>query len=239
TICSGTALNFTPTSSIGGTTYSWTSSVSGSIIGITASGTGPITDTPINTGNTAGTVTYTITPSIGGCDGTPRDYVVTVNPIPDVNASNQTICSGESTTVSITNPNNVSGTTFSWTIQGISNVTGASAGSGGTISQVLTSTDGITSGSVTYRITPTANGCSGSFIDVTVTVNPAPVITNTATQLQTTICSGTALNFTPTSSIGGTTYSWTSVISGSISGASVTASGTGAITDTPINTGNT
>src|SRR5690606_25138114 len=157
--------------------------------------------------------------------------------IPDVNASNQTICSGESTSVSITNPNGVTGTTFSWTIQGSSNVTGASAGSGGTISQVLNSTDGITSGSVTYRITPTANGCSGSFIDVTVTVNPAPVITNTSTQLQTTICSGTALNFTPTSSIGGTTYSWTSSVSGSIIG--ITASGTGAITDTPINTGNT
>ena len=236
TICSGTALNFTPTSSIGGTTYTWTSAVSGPITGNTTPGSGAITNTLTNTGNVAGTVTYTITPSVGGCDGTPRDYVVTVNPIPNASASNETICSGQSSSVAISNPNGVSGTTFSWIVQSSTNVSGASAGSGTLISQVLTATDGITSGSVTYRITPTASGCNGATVDVTVTVNPVPVITNTATQLQTTICSGTALNFTPTSSVAGTTYSWTSVIVGSIIG--VSASGTGAITNTPINTGN-
>jgi hypothetical protein len=38
-------------------------------------------------------------------------------------------------------------------------VTGASGGTGTLISQMLTSTDGVTQGTVTYRITPTANGC--------------------------------------------------------------------------------
>jgi hypothetical protein len=236
TICSGTSLNFTPTSSIVGTTFAWTSSVLGPLSGVTASGSGAITDTPVNTGNITGTITYTITPTIAGCSGTPRDYVVTVSPIPDVAASDQGICSGQSTNVIITNPNGVFGTTFNWTVQSSLNVNGAANGSGNVIGQVLTSADGVSSGTVVYEITPVASGCIGSPITVTVTVSPSPVITNTSTQLQTTICSGTPLNFTPTSSIAGTTYTWTSVVVGPISG--VTASGSGAITDTPLNTGN-
>src|SRR5258706_10207298 len=183
----------------------------------------PISDTPVNTGNVAGTVTYTITPIFNGCNGAPVNYVVTVNPIPTVSASNQPICSGGTTSVAITNPNSVAGTSFNWVIQSSSNVTGGSEGSGATICNALASTDDLTNGTVVYRITPTANGCSGTFIDITVTVKPVPVITNTATQLQTTICSAAALNFTPTSTIAGTTYSWTSTVVGSITG--VTSSG--------------
>ncbi|MBS1682566.1 MAG: hypothetical protein JST48_12710, partial [Bacteroidetes bacterium] len=237
TVCSGTALNFTPTSTVGGTTYTWTSTVVGPVTGVNASGSGAVTDTPVNTGNTAGTVTYHITPTAGTCSGTARDYVVTVSPVPDASASDQPICSGSTTNVAITNPNAVAGTTFSWVVQGSSNVTGAGAGSGATISQVLTSTDGTTAGTVTYRITPTANGCSGPFVDVTVTVNPVPVITDTAPQLQATVCSGTALNFTPASTVGGTTYTWTSTVVGPVAG--VSAGGSGAVTDTPVNTGST
>src|ERR1043165_7818067 len=96
---------------------------------------------------------------------------------------------------------------------------------------------GVNNGSVVYRITPSANGCSGSFVDVTVTVNPVPVITNTAPQLQATVCSGTALNFTPTSTIGTTTYTWTTTVVGTLTG--VSASGSGAVTNTPVNGTNT
>jgi hypothetical protein len=239
TICSATALNYTPTSSIAGTSYTWTSSVTGTIsagsVTTGPSGVMPIADSPVNTGNTAGIVTYTITPSYNGCSGTPVSYVVTVNPIPTASAADQSICSGTQTSIAISNPNSVSGTTFAWTISSSSNVSGATAGGGNVISQLLTSTDGITTGSVTYSVTPSANACSGSAILVTATVKPVPVITNTATQLQRTICSGTSLNFTPTSSVAGTTYTWTSVVSGPLTG--VSASGSGAITNTPVNTG--
>jgi hypothetical protein len=240
TICSASALNFTPTSTIGGTTYSWTSSISGPISGasVTASGSGAITDAPVNTGNVAGAVTYTITPTLGSCNGVPVNYVVTVSPVPTATAANQSICSGQSSSVSITAaPTNVAGTSYSWTVA-TSNVTGASAGSGSIISQVLASTDGINTGTATYTITPSASGCPGTPIVVVVTVNPVPVITSTATQLINSICSGGALNFTPTSTIVGTTYTWTSTISGPISPASVTAAGSGAILDAPLNTGN-
>jgi hypothetical protein len=237
TICSGIALNFLPTANTGvTTTYSWTTTFTGSLTGVTSTGTNTIVDTPINTGNSPGLITYVITPQFNSCFGTAVNYMVTVEPKPNVSAANQIICSGQTTNIVITNPNGVSGTSFNWTVQSSSNVTGAAAGSGSTISQLLTSTDGINSGSVTYAITPVANGCSGTPITATATVNPVPVITSTAVQLQTTICSSTALNFTPTTTISGTTFTWTSTVTGPISGA--TASGSGAIIDSPVNTGN-
>ncbi len=120
-------------------------------------------------------------------------------PVPTVAASPQTICSGESTSVAISNPNAVSGTIFNWTIGSVTNITGAGSGSGTVISQVLASTDGVTNGTVTYHITPIANGCSGTPVDVIVTVSPKPVITNSASTLIAEVCSATTLNFLPTS----------------------------------------
>src|SRR5690606_35782511 len=110
------------------------------------------------------------------------------------------------------------GTSFSWTIQDASNVSGASAGSGSVISQVLSTTDGIAQGTVTYRITPESNGCAGTPLDVIVTVNPTPLITTPASSLVDVVCSGTTLNFTPASTIGGTTYTWESTVPASITG---------------------
>ncbi|MBS1488453.1 MAG: T9SS type A sorting domain-containing protein [Bacteroidetes bacterium] len=229
-------MNFLPTSNTGGaTTYAWTATFTGSLTGVSASGSGTITDTPANSGSTAGTITYKITPTYNSCVGSSVNYVVTVQPIPNAAATNQTICSGQSSSVAITNPNAVAGTTFSWIVASSTNTNGISAGSGATISQLLYSADGVNPGTVNYTITPTANGCAGTPIPVTVTVNPSPSITNTALQLQTTICSGTTLNFTPTASIAGTTYSWTSTVAGTVTGN--TASGSGAIMDNLTNAG--
>jgi hypothetical protein len=237
TICSGTTLNFLPTSSTGvTTTYTWTSTFTGSLSGVSSSGSNSITDTPVNTGNTVGVITYKITPAFNSCFGSPVNYIVKVSPTPDVSASSQIICSGTSPMISISNPNNVTGTSFSWSITSSINVSGALAGTGNIINQLLTSTDGINLGSVDYSITPVASSCAGSPIVVSVIVNPIPVITNTATQLQATICSGASLSFLPTSSISGTNFNWSSNVSGPISG--VSPNGTGIISDTPVNTGN-
>src|SRR5690606_8721553 len=166
------------------------------------------------------------------------DVSITVKRIPDVSASNQQLCSGTSTNILITNPNTVSGTTFSWIVQNSTNTTGASGGNGDIISQVLTSTNGTSDGTVVYRITPTAVGCSGTPLHVTVTVKPVPVITNTASELSKQICSSVAINFSPSVNIPGTTFTWTSTLSGPINPASVNASGAGNIGDAPVNTGN-
>ncbi|MBL0744322.1 immunoglobulin domain-containing protein [Chryseolinea lacunae] len=237
-ICSGASLNFLPTASITGTTFSWSSVVIGSLTSVSASGNGAITDSPVNSSSATGFIIYTITPSYSGCSGSPVFYVVTVRPTPNAFASPQTICSGQSTSISITNPNGVSGTNFVWTVFSSPNVTGASGGSGNTISQLLSSSDNLTNGVVTYRIVPSANGCPGAPFFVTATVKPVPVITNSVSSLSQQICSDIALSFVPTSSIAGTVFNWTGNISGPIDPASVTASSSGSITDAPKNTGN-
>ncbi len=236
-ICSATALNFTPTSSVVGTNYTWTSTVIGTLSGVSASGVGAITDTPVNATNSNAVIIYTITPFVSGCPGNPVNLVVTVRPVPNVLAANQIICSNSSTSIVISNPNLVSGTTYTWTALA-TNANGSSSGSGNTISQVLTSADGLSNGTVDYTITPHANGCAGVPITITVTVKPVPVLTNTPASFSQQICSGETLAFTPTANIVGTSFTWTSVIIGTISSGSVTASGSGPITDTPVNTGN-
>ncbi|MBT1712061.1 T9SS type A sorting domain-containing protein [Fulvivirgaceae bacterium PWU5] len=240
-ICSGTALSFLPTASITpGTTFTWESTVVGSLSGVTPTGTGAITDSPINTANTTGVVIYKITPSAGSCSGTPVNYVVSVRPKPTAYADGQTICSGESTTVTISNPNSVAGTTYTWTVlaAGTNNVSGATTGAGNVIRQALTSTDGLNTGTVTYQIIPYSGDCPGVPFDVTVTVKPVPVINNPPTDLTQQLCSAELLSFTPTSAISGVTFAWTSTFTGPIDPASVPVSGSGALSHMPVNTGN-
>jgi hypothetical protein len=240
TICSGatTGIALSTTNGVGGATYSWTrvdAGVSGVLVG-----SGPsINETLTATGSVAGTATYTITPAAGGCNGTPITVIVTVNPLPDVVAAPnaETICSGTTSNINLSTSNGVAGATYSWTVVQ-SNVSGATSGFGTSINQTLTATTS-SAGTATYTITPSANGCTGTPINIVVTVSPKPIITNTALQLLTTICSNTVLNFTPVSTTDpATLYSWTSVVSGSTF-TGVLASGTGTITDTPVNTGNT
>jgi RHS repeat-associated protein len=176
TICSGqsTSIAISNPNGVSGTTFSWTQSpllVSGA-----SSGSGSTIAQALSClSNVQGTVTYTITPATSLCSGTPINVTATVKPVPTVAASGQTLYSGDATSIAITSPNGVSGTTFTWT-QSATNVTGASNGSGTTITQSLGSP---INGSVVYTITPTANGCTGSPVVATVFVGSNSITTNT------------------------------------------------------------
>ena len=117
-----------------------------------------------------GTATVTITPIVNGCTGEPVTYDVTVNPTPTVSVSpaSQQICSGEANSIALSG----SAESFSWIIteQG-SNISGATEGTGNNIAQTLTNS-GNQPQVVKYKITPEANGCTGTPVTVTVTVNP-------------------------------------------------------------------
>ncbi len=99
-------------------------------------------------------------------------YNITVNPIPNAVAtpSSQTSCSGSAITT-IVNSGAVSGTVFNWTRDNTATVTGIAASGSGNISGTLTNTTAAPV-TVTFTITPTANGCPGAPITATVTVNP-------------------------------------------------------------------
>ncbi len=97
TICSGTATaEVNLTSDIIVTTFTWSATAPPGVTGFIANGTTstiPV-QTIFNSNTTSEDVTYTITPSNGGCDGAPVNLVITVDPAPEFTSQPQpeTIC---------------------------------------------------------------------------------------------------------------------------------------------------
>ena len=162
-------------------------------------------------------------------------------PIATASPNPQTICSANPTGVTLSS--SISGTTYAWATTANANITGesTSGGTGAMITDVLTNTTN-TSQSVTYTVTPTASGCTGTAITVPVTVNPAPAITN----MTAAICSTNSFTLAPANGTNGivpagTTYSWGApVVTGGVTGgvAGSGASITGTLTN-PTNTAQT
>ena len=231
-LCSGSPTSIALSSNVSGTTFAWTITPSG-VNGASAGSGSSIAQTLTASGNTPGTVVYSVTPTANGCSGAPVNVNVTINPIPVVTPSpaSQSLCSGSPTSIALSS--NVVGTTFAWTITP-SGVNGASAGSGSSIAQTLTAS-GNTPGTVVYSITPTANGCNGAPVNVTVTVNPIPTVS--AAPVTQTLCSGisiTQINLTNPNNVAGTTFSWTRGNTTNLTG--IASSGSGStITGTLIN----
>ncbi len=234
TVCNGlptTAINFTGLEP--GTVYTWVNNTPS--IGLAASGTGNIASfTATNTGTTAVTATITVTPTYPGCpDGPSEMFTITVNPSPNAVAtpSSQTICSGSAiTTIVLTG--SVTGTTYGWTRNNTGSVTGIAASGSGDISGSLTNTTSAPV-TVTFTITPMANGCTGPTTTATVLVNPTP--NAVATPSSQNACSGSAI--TPivlTSSVAGATFTWTRDNTATVTG--IAASGSGNITGVLNNT---
>jgi hypothetical protein len=151
----------------------------------------------------------------------------------DVIASPQTICSGDTTSIALTSTV-PTGIVYSWVVlqDGVDGGTaGNSIDDGNIITQELTAT-GLTNGTAIYTITPyegSVNGCSGTPIQVTVTVKPIPNILAVPISPQT-ITSGDTLNIALSSGLVGTTFTWTSTADPGVTGANSGAGTT--ITDT-------
>jgi gliding motility-associated-like protein len=212
TICTGQATGILLTSSIpGATLFNWTVATIGATGALAGSGN-LISQVLTATGVTFGSVDYSVTPIANGCSGTPSIITVLVSPSPTVIAtpSTQLICSGNAPNIILSST--LSGTVFNWNVVQ-TNVTGASAGSGNTINQILT-TVGNRIGEAVYSVVPSLNGCQGTPILVTITVNPIPVAT--ANPSLATICSGTATSIALTSNVAGATFSWAAIQSGVI-----------------------
>lgn len=171
--CVGSAADPLPAASAEGATGSWNPS-------------------SINT-STAGSFTYTFTPSGGSCyTSTTMTIVVSSGASVSITANPAQICEGQSTTLTANGA-----TDYTWNP---GNLTGSSV----TVSPTTT-TD--------YTVTATINGgCSGT-AGINVTVLPSPVVTVTAAPGS--VCQGDCSSLTAT---GATTYTWQP---GSLSGAAV------------------
>lgn len=204
-VCSGTSTAIALTSVPTGATFAWTAALtSGTVNGFSA-GTGTSISQAL-TGN--GVVTYTVTPTLGGCPGAPITVAVTVNPAPAITGqpSASVICAGANTTFSVVASN---ATGYQWQVDqgaGFSNVSNIAPYSGATTA-TLTIT-GATAGlnGYVYRVV-TTGGCTPAAVSnaAALTINSAPSITTQPSS--STICTGANTTFSVSTS-NATGYQW-------------------------------
>lgn len=116
-ICSGSSANISISSSMGGTTFSWSGSDG-------SSGTGSPIDIPLNNNLCSPmVVTYTITPANNGCTGASITRDVTVNAYPTsyFSITPNPACSEQSAIATFTGKY-CAGATFNWTFPGGTNI---------------------------------------------------------------------------------------------------------------------
>ena len=213
--CSSSTFNYIPTTNLVGATYTWTRNVVAGISNAASSGTGPISETLINTTNAPISVPYNF--NLYADPGCTASQTVTevINPKPYVQNYNITFCSETTNTLTISNGGGdivPTGTTYTWTVGDNPNLTGQSnqpiPQTGVTVS-ITNST--IVQQSVVYTITPTSpQGCVGDTFTFTMLVNPR--VTNP--QTSGTIFNNQTIDMTPvmtgsTLVPSGTTYTWT------------------------------
>jgi uncharacterized protein (TIGR02145 family) len=229
--CSGGATSISILSHLSTTTFTWTFTYgSGNLSGASNGNTNQIVQNLFNSGFTTDTVTYHITPINSGCPGTIFDVKAAVYPIPDswsIPAA-QSICGGNSTLLNLFS--HVANASYTWTATCPSpNVSGYGPGVGLSIVQTLTNS-GLTNEVVSYTVTPTASGCTGtSTTTILVTVKPSPVLTN-ATLFS--VCSGGFTNIVLQSNPSPATFTWTA--SGSSPNVTGFSPGAGPIISQPL-----
>ena len=207
-ICSGQTTSIPLQSSIPGSTFSWlTFNPSGQCSGFSPGSGSTISQTLVNTAYMTDSVRYTITATANGCPGLPLILWIKVKPTPDIlfNPTSFTLCSGQSTAISLSS--NVGSTSFSWTATASNpNLSGYSGGSGPGIIQTLWTTAPAPD-TVFYHVTATSNGCASPVSHYPVVVNPVPQLT--MQPMHDTICSGNVTNIQLTASCFGTFFIWT------------------------------
>ena len=255
--CSGSAFTV-PLSNGGGnilpsaTTYTWTVAQNNNVTGASNVNVASpsITQTLTNITNIDQIVVYTVTPTSGiegNCVGQPFTVTITVRPRPNVSPQTESICSGNEFINAPSNGNgNIipAGTRYTWTTPTSNPIGAVSGGMAQTspqtqVRQLLTNTTNAPA-TLTYNITPLANGCSGSAYQLIVNVNPKPAISD----MSTTICSSETFTVSPANGPNGivpanTTYTWEVTDNPNVTGESrVTTSSTN-ISQTLVNTSNT
>ena len=170
-ICTGDIIDIDLNPDVANTVCTWTVSAPG-ITGASPGSGNKIFQTLFNNTFVPATATYTITPQVNGCAGTPLVLNIVVNPKPDVIGVPTTlnVCDGVALNVPLNG--NVAGTTYSWTVTDPSGLGVPLTGSGSTIniSPILNNTG--VQAPLTFSITPSANGCDGNIKVLLVNVAP-------------------------------------------------------------------
>ena len=220
THCPGAAVPATAFSSTpAGATFTWTNN--NTAIGLGASGSGSLpTFTAANATSAPITSTISVVPTLSGCVGPATTFTITVNPRPIVNAITPiSQCGGNVSPGTFSST--PAGATFTWT----NSNTGIGLGASGTgnIATFVGTNGGSTPITSTISVTPTLNGCVGSPVNFTITINPTPIISPVA---NVTLCHNQAATaVTPVVVPASATVSWTN----NTTSIGLGASGTGTI----------
>jgi gliding motility-associated-like protein len=232
-ICSGASFVYTAASATSGTTISWNRAQVVDILPNTNASTGSINEALTNTSNVPVTANYIYTLSANGCTNTQTVSVI-VNPTPTLNSSltPADVCSGSQ--FSYTPTSTQSDINFTWTrstIAGISNP--AASGTNSPDETLINTTLASIPVNYTYNLLSTATGCTNTQI-VATNLKPLPTLSSsTSNDVR---CSGTSFVYNPTSTLGGTTITWSRA---SIAGISPSAGlGTGNINEVLVNSSN-
>jgi uncharacterized protein (TIGR02145 family) len=209
TICTGESTNIPLTSSVPGTNFHWTASLtSGNITGFSADSGLVINQVLTNSLATPGVVTYHITPKIGSCVGTTVNFPVTVNPGDSVKvnitASANNICAGTSVTFTANPTNPGASPVYHWKVNGINSGTNST-----TFSYIPLNNDIVTCQLTSSNLICTYNNpaLSNSILMV---INSVLAVNITISASANPVCAGTSVTFTATPTNGGTSpsYQW-------------------------------
>jgi hypothetical protein len=206
-VCNGTPANYNIKFNTANTSFRWSRAAVDGISNNPVSGqaSNVIREVLYNTNTTPVDVVYTINYKTNDCDGTPFNWVATVNPALNITSDTVSLACNK-TPQNYTITSNVPVATFTWTraaVPGISNP--AATGSGPVIDEALTNT---TTGpvNVDYIITPSAYGCDGIPFTHTAKVNTKPDVPQANSNSP--VCLGNTINLR-TPSLAGATYMWT------------------------------
>lgn len=179
-VCEGGCIDFMDNSTNSPTSWSWTF---------------PGSDTPTSTAQNPGSVCYSTAGSYtvslqacnaNGCNTT--TMTINIETVPTVTVSDQTICEGN--TATLTAVPSAGGGNYNWSPGG----------------QTTSSINVSPASTTTYTVNYDLNGCPAVPITATVTVNPVPTVSVNSE----TICEGDMAILTAAPSVGGGTYNWSS-----------------------------
>jgi hypothetical protein len=221
--CNGstnTRIDFTTPNTGVAVSYSWVGT--DPAIGLGLSGTDSIpTFTATNSGINLESSQITVRPKIAGCaDGDPMIFNIRVYPTPNINPfTAQSVCNGATVAaINIDNATNISlPISYTWTNSNAAiglqagPVSGSFPANIPSFTAVNNTSAPVTS---TVTVTPKLTGCpNGPNKTMTITVKPTPKLTS---PLSDSVCSDATFNYSASSSVAGTSYTWQRLTAGNI-----------------------
>ncbi|WP_183559846.1 PKD-like domain-containing protein [Mucilaginibacter sp. SP1R1] len=207
-ICNMTSSNYAITINVPGTSFNWSRAAVAGISNASVSGqtAGTIKEVLFNTTNAPVIANYTFNYNTTRCTGVPFQLAVTVNPTITITSDNKgTACSGSP--LGYTIESNIPSATFSWRRAAVTNISNPAVSdqTSATINETLVNTATFPI-AVTYVITPTAYGCTGTPFIYNVVVNPQPG--TPVANANSPVCLGSTI-LLRTASVPNATYLWT------------------------------